>query len=68
MGIGSQGEGGVAGTGCRSSGKEEAAAASPDGPPRKWIKGCGIPLPELLQRVTGTQVKGGWEWKLRETP
>ena len=52
----------------RSPGKEEAAAASPDGPPHKRIKGCAILLPKLLQRVTGTQVKDGWEWKLKETP
>lgn len=67
-GMGFQAEGEVAERRGRSPGKEEAAAASPDGPPHKRIKGCGILLPKLLQRVTGTQVKDGWEWKLKETP
>lgn len=66
--MGSQAEGGVAERRGRSPGKEEAAAASPDGLPHKRIKGCGILLPKLLQRATGTQVKDGWEWKLKETP
>jgi hypothetical protein len=36
--MGAQGEGRVAGTQGRSSGKEEAAATSPDALPRKKIK------------------------------
>lgn len=34
----------------------------------KGSKSCEIPLPKLLQCVTGTQVKDGCEWKLKETP
>lgn len=60
--MGSQGEGRVAGTGSRSSGKEEAAAASPDAPPRKRIKALCDPSAKALaacDRNSGERWVGG---------